>query len=92
MADTLYRQAVEILKDKGGEVVLIKTPEIALPKFVNLLNLDMQKDLPNYFENYADKTLPFDSVQDVIDYNKKDSLNKIENTSAKKLKIYLRNK
>ena len=33
----------------------------------------MQKDLPDYFANHGGK-LPFKTVQDVIDFNKKDSV------------------
>ena len=34
----------------------------------------MQKDLPNYFAQHGSKSLTFKSVQDVIDFNKKDSV------------------
>ncbi|MEM6720140.1 MAG: amidase family protein [Bacteroidota bacterium] len=75
MQDTLYVQAVEVLKKQGATIVEIETPQVGLPKFINLLNLDMQKDLPAYFAAYGDKSLSFKSVQDVIDFNKKDSVN-----------------
>ena len=75
MQDTLYVQAIEVLKAQGAEVVEIPEEEIGLPKFINLLNLDMQKDLPDYFAMHGNKSLAFKSVQDVIDFNKKDSTN-----------------
>ncbi|WP_046757464.1 amidase family protein [Kordia jejudonensis] len=74
MKDTSYLQAIEVLKQQGAEVVEIPEEEIGLPKFINLLNLDMKKDLPEYFKNHTGKEISLTSVQDVIDFNKKDSL------------------
>ncbi|MEM6687044.1 MAG: amidase family protein [Bacteroidota bacterium] len=74
MQDTLYVQAVEVLKNQGATIVEIETPQVGLPKFINLLNLDMQKDLPDYFAKHGSNALSFKSVQDVIDFNKKDSV------------------
>ncbi|QHI38822.1 Putative amidase AmiD [Kordia antarctica] len=74
LKDTLYIEAINILKQQGAIIVEIEEEKINLPKFINLLNLDMQKDLPAYFENYASKELSYTSVQDIIDFNKKDSL------------------
>ncbi|MCH2195452.1 amidase family protein [Kordia sp.] len=75
LEDTLYVAAVDLLKKQGVTIVEIEEEEVGLPKFINLLNLDMKKDLPAYFANYGSKALPFKSVQDVIDFNKKDSVN-----------------
>ncbi len=74
LEDSLYRQAISVLKRKGAEVIEIDEEEIKLPEFIRLLNLDMKKDLPSYFENYADKSIVLHSVQDVIDFNNKDSI------------------
>ncbi len=74
MNDTLYSNAVNVLKQQGAIIVEIDEEKIDLPKFINLLNLDMQKDLPEYFTNYGSKELSYTSVQDIIDFNKKDSL------------------
>lgn len=74
MKDTLYMNAVNVLRQQGAIVIEIEEEEVALPKFINLLNLDMQKDLPDYFKNHADKSLSYSSVQDIIDFNKKDSI------------------
>ena len=73
LKDTLYMNAVNVLKQQGATVIEIEEEKIDLPKFINLLNLDMKKDLPDYFKNHASKKLSFTSVQDVIDFNKKDS-------------------
>ena len=73
--DSLYLKAVNDLKAIGFEVVEIEMDNVELPDFIRLLNLDMQKDLPEYFNKYADASLGFKTINDVIDFNKKDSLN-----------------
>jgi amidase len=75
MEDSLYVAALDVLKKQGAEIVEIEAAQVPLPKFINLLNLDMQKDLPVYFAQHGSKALSFKSVQDVIDFNKKDSIN-----------------
>ncbi|MEO2127918.1 MAG: amidase family protein, partial [Christiangramia sp.] len=53
MEDSLYVRAINDLKKAGAEIVEYEAEEINLPNFVRLLNLDMKKDLPSYFENYG---------------------------------------
>ena len=72
--DTLYLIAIKELKSQGAEVIEIDEEEIDLPDFLRLLNLDMKKDLPVYFKNYGNQELSVTNVQDVIDYNTKDSI------------------
>ncbi|WP_420572428.1 amidase family protein [Kordia sp.] len=74
LEDSLYKQAIEELKQQGAEIIEIEEEEIGLPKFINLLNLDMKKDLPDYFANHGGKQPLFNSVQDIINFNKKDSV------------------
>lgn len=75
LTDTLYVEAIKVLKQQGATIIEIEEENVSLPKFINLLNLDMQKDLPAYFKNHGAKRLSLSSVQDVIDFNKKDSVN-----------------
>ncbi|NNK81835.1 MAG: amidase, partial [Flavobacteriaceae bacterium] len=74
--DTLYIKAIENLKTLGAEVIEIDEAEMNLPDFIRLLNLDMKQDLPAYFQNYGNKNLGLTSVQDVVDFNNQDSLNR----------------
>ncbi|WP_298517658.1 amidase family protein [uncultured Kordia sp.] len=74
LEDTLYAAAIEELKKQGATIVEIDEEEVGLPKFINLLNLDMKNDLPDYFAKHGSKGLTFQSVQDVINFNKKDSV------------------
>ncbi|MDX1761383.1 MAG: amidase family protein [Christiangramia sp.] len=75
MEDSLYVRAVNDLKKAGAEIIEFEAEEIDLPNFVRLLNLDMKKDLPVYLKNYGGE-VSYKNVQDVIEYNKEDSLNR----------------
>lgn len=72
--DTLYLDAIKLVKTLGAEVIEIDEEDIDLPEFLRLLNLDMKNGLPEYFNNYGSKELSVTNVQDVIDFNTKDSL------------------
>src|SRR5690606_185306 len=53
MEDSLYVAAVNDLKKAGAEVIEYEAEDISLPNFLRLLNLDMKKDLPEYFKKYG---------------------------------------
>ena len=74
MEDSLYVEALSILKNEGAEIIEIEQLQIDLPGFIRLLNLDMKKDLPAYFQKNANEVISFKSVEDVVEFNKKDSL------------------
>lgn len=74
LTDSLYVTAIEDLKALGATIVEVEEGERQLPNFINLLNLDMRKDLPLYLNTYANPSLEIHSVSDVIDFNKTDSL------------------
>ncbi|TVZ59086.1 amidase [Flavobacteriaceae bacterium MAR_2010_105] len=75
MEDSLYVNAVNVLKSQGAEIVEIEGESIELKDFRRLLNLDMKKDLPAYLSSAADTSVAVTSVQDVILFNEKDSVN-----------------
>lgn len=77
MEDTLYLEAINVLKQKGAEIVEFEETDIEMDGFRTLLNLDMKNDLPSYLSAYADPSVEIKSVQGVIDFNKKDSLNRM---------------
>ena len=74
MDNPLYVMAIADLKSKGAIIVAIELEEVELPDFLRLLNLDMQKDFPIYIKNSGDSSLTLKSVEDVIAFNKKDSI------------------
>jgi amidase len=74
LKDTLYANAVEVLKKKGANIFELEGKETKLTGFLTLLNIDMRNDLPLYLKNNGSKKLNISSVQDVISYNKTDSI------------------
>ena len=74
LEDSLYANAIQILKERGVTIIEIDEVEVKLNGFLTLLNIDMRNDLPVYLKNNADKSLAISSVQDVIAFNKKDSI------------------
>ncbi|TJY36327.1 amidase family protein [Pontimicrobium aquaticum] len=76
MEDSLYVAAIDVLRINGAEVVEVDEVDVERSGFISLLNLDMKKDLPEYLANRASKTIELTSVQDVIDYNNLDSINR----------------
>lgn len=74
LEDSVFVQAMEVLKNQGAEIVEIDEEEVGLPNFLRLLNLDMKKDLPTYMKDYADNTISLRSIEDFMRFNAKDSL------------------
>ena len=72
--DALYVEAVNALKNAGATLIALEQPEIDLPQFLRVLNLDMQKDVPDYISKYGARTLAVKDLNDITAYNKKDSL------------------
>jgi amidase len=75
MEDELYANAINVLKTQGAEIVEIEALDIALPGFLRLLNLDMKTDLVTYLNTYGNKNLGYTSIEDIMAFNKTDSLN-----------------
>ncbi len=73
LKDTLYSNAINILKEHGAELVEIENDDVDLKGFLTLLNIDMRNDLPTYLKRQGATSLKVGSVQDVIDFNKADS-------------------
>lgn len=73
MKDELYANAINILKTQGAEIIEISEENIELPDFLRLLNLDMKTDLAAYFKTSANKDLTYNTIEDVMDFNSKNS-------------------
>ena len=75
--DSLFASAIEVLIKLGAEMVELKEENIELSDFLRLLNLDMKKDLPIYLKASASDSVKVNSVQEVIEFNKSDSINRM---------------
>ena len=71
-----FLNLVDLIKSKGAEIIIVDPKEESLSGFLRLLNLDMQADLPLYFENFSSKNIYFNGVQSIIDFNNACSSNK----------------
>ncbi|WP_425077507.1 amidase family protein [Psychroserpens sp. S379A] len=67
--DTLYVNAIDVLKNQGVEIIEISEENIELPDFLRLLNLDMKVDLASYFETSASEDISFKTTEDVMAFN-----------------------
>jgi len=74
LKDSLYANAVGILKDNGASIVEIEEVVVKFKGLWTVLNIDMRNDLPKYLKNNADSSLTISNVSDVIVFNKKDSV------------------
>lgn len=77
LEDSLYVQAISDLKSEGAVIIEIEEEQVDLPDFLRLLNLDMKVDLSSYLKQYANASVSVKSVQDVIEFNKKDSIKRM---------------
>ena len=74
LKDTLFAEAIEVLKAQGAEIVEIEEEELGLPNFLRLLNIDMKNDLPKYMDGYANKAIKMRTIENFMGFNEKDSL------------------
>lgn len=72
-----YKNAVEKLKRLGAVIIEIEAIKVNFEGFVTFLNADMKVDLPKYLKSYSSVNKYFKSVDDVVAFNKKDSLLRI---------------
>ena len=83
MEDSLYLAMIENVKSLGAEVVEFSFDEMKFDTFLQLLNADMKRDLPFYFQNYAGSTVVFTTVKDVVEYNLQDTTIRIPYAQAR---------
>ncbi len=84
MEDTLYVNAIDVLRKQGAEIVEITEEKIELPDFVRLLNLDMKVDLATYFKTSANKKLPYKTIEDVMEFNTTGMFRAFANSSGER--------
>lgn len=72
--DSNYVSALQDLKKLGATIVEVEQLARQLPNFISLLNLDMKNDLPKYLDTYANISIKLKSVEDIIKFNKSDSI------------------
>ncbi len=74
--DSIYARTIKIIEKAGAVIVVYNPPQTSLKGFLTLLNIDMKYDLPKYLKNSTDKNSTITSIQNIIDINLQDSLNR----------------
>ena len=67
--DSIFKKNIDIIKEAGGEIVLIAPRKVELPGFLSILNLEMRDELPKYLKNHADKKVKISNVKEIISFN-----------------------
>nr|WP_288934118.1 amidase family protein [uncultured Allomuricauda sp.] len=77
--DSIYAANVEALREAGAQIIEFESENIPLEGFTTLLNLDMEQDLRAYLNaEVKDRdAVKVESVEDVVIFNKQDSLVRI---------------
>ncbi|WP_437399657.1 amidase family protein [Flagellimonas lutimaris] len=77
--DSIYATNVEALREAGAQIVEFESEDIPLEGFTTLLNLDMEQDLPAYLKSQVKDrdVVKVESVEDVVRFNRQDSLVRI---------------
>jgi amidase len=77
LEDSIYRLTVEKIVSLGAEAIEFDPVEVNFDGFGTFLSADMKVDLPAYIERYASNEITFTSVEDIVNYNKEDTLTRI---------------
>jgi len=74
LTDSIYAETMGTLRKAGAELITISPPEVSFAGFITLLNIEMKHDLPTYLTAHASTSVKINSIQSVLDFNRKDSL------------------
>ena len=72
--DSLYKKAVDHIKENNITAIEIKSPKVNLSNFVKILDEDMRKDLKSYLSIYGNEKLEVSDISSIIEFNDKDSI------------------
>jgi amidase len=73
----IYKKTIENLKQQGVEIIEIQPQNMDFSSFVTFLNADMKVDLPKYLEMHSSVSTSFKTVNDIVNFNKQDSVLRI---------------
>lgn len=73
LEDSIYRLAVEKIRSMGAETIEFEPENMSFEGFVTLLSAEMKTELPRYLNAFA-PALPLRSVDDIVAFNRADSL------------------
>jgi len=74
LQDETFNTSINTLKEKNSILVEIEPLPINFSGFLELLSGEMKKDLEAYFKTYGERQLTLLGIEDIINFNRKDSL------------------
>ncbi|MEM7108152.1 MAG: amidase family protein [Bacteroidota bacterium] len=77
LTDSIYQLTVEKIKEAGGVMVEFEPDRMDFEGFGTLLSADMKIDLPEYLRKHATQDVSVKTVEDVVNFNKMDTLIRI---------------
>ncbi|MCL9770836.1 amidase family protein [Flavobacterium sp. HXWNR69] len=73
LSNTIYQKTIENLKSHGVEIIEIEPQNVNFNGFVTFLNADMKVDLPKYLKSHSSVYDLFQTVDDIVVFNKKEA-------------------
>ena len=77
LADSLYKLSVAKIVSLGGFAIEFEPISINFEGFSDLLSADMKIDLPKYLNQYANDAITLRNIEEIVAFNKEDSLIRI---------------
>lgn len=77
LSNPIYQKTIANLKMQGVEIIEIESQNVNFSGFVTFLNADMKVDLPKYLKSYSSVYENFKTVDDIVTFNKQDSILRI---------------
>lgn len=77
LSDSIYSLTLEKIESAGGILIEFEPLDMDFEGFGELLSADMKIDLPEYLNRYAKDAVKVTSVEDVVTFNKADTLTRI---------------
>lgn len=77
LSNPIYQKTIANLKMQGVEIIEIESQNVNFSGFVTFLNADMKVDLPKYLKSYSSVYENFKTVEDIVTFNKQDSILRI---------------
>lgn len=73
MGNSIYKETLEKLRSLGATVIEFEAESVNFDGFGDLLGADMQIDLPNYLDKYANDDFKLRTMQEILAFNMEDS-------------------
>ncbi len=77
LTDTLLKKQIASMVSLGAVMIELETEPFPNNGFGTILDADMKSDLPAYIKNHGNKNLSYKSIEDIMIFNRKDSLRSI---------------